>query len=146
MAVVTGTLSDFQLDALAPYSPQVVFTPSGVATSLSRLLATRPVTVVPDATGFFSVDLVPSTTLVPDAWYDVTIRWLEADGGYAATDHVGWRLDVPPAGGTISDLFRVNAGRADVWIGPTEPVDAQPTGSLWINTSVRPPALYKMEP
>ena len=42
-APVTGTLTDFGLDALAAYSPEIVFTPSGPGVDGSGLLASRPI-------------------------------------------------------------------------------------------------------
>ena len=136
MPTVTGNLSDFGLQSLAAYSPEVRFVPSSVAVEGPRLLATRPVVATPDARGFFAVTLASNEAMTPATWYELQIVWLEpGDGsGYAAADFPDLRLHVPITGGAIANLLRVPATNALlVAFQPTEP-DPWPVGLTWVNS------------
>lgn len=132
MALVTGKLTDFGLAALAPFKPEIVFTPNGNAISPTSLLSTKPVVAVPAANGTFSVQLAPTVDVHPATWYRVSVRWLEPDSfgsGYAGMDFPDWKLFVPLEGGTLTRLLELPANPAQVWVGVDPPTN--PTPGLW---------------
>lgn len=140
MAVIVGTLRDFAADLIGE-QPQLVFTASAPATSGSYLLATKPVICTPDADGDFTVNLQPTTSLTPyDVYYTMSIRWLDADGGYETRDYPSWHLYVPdvstnPTGPSwISGLINQPVNPAWVWVSDTEPPD-HVLGTWWLMPS-----------
>lgn len=141
MPLVTGTLHDFNLQPLAGFRPQIVFTPSGAAVHNPRLFVTKPVTVVPSAAGTFSVELAATTVLRPEVWYSVSVRWLDPLGGYMPGDEIGWKVTVPPDGGNIADLAETEPTSQQTWIGPYPPPGGRTAYMWWIDTSSTPPVL-----
>jgi len=136
MALVTGTLKDFGLAPLSTYQPLISFTPSSAALQGGLLLATRPVAVVPSASGAFSADLQPTDGLMPATWYSIRIQWLDSDGGYAAVDFVEWKLFVPQEGGQIGDLVAAPVNPALVYTSLTPPeVGGIPSGTWWLESN-----------
>jgi len=140
MPLVTGTLTDFGLKPLADQQPQLVFTPQEASTKNGRLLATAPVLVTPQPSGYFEVDLVATAGLVPETWYELTILWLTPGGGF---DHPRWRITVPAAGGQIGTLLSAPAGSGAVFIGSSPPpMPSQYT--WWIDPTTLPlPTLHE---
>lgn len=132
MALVTGTLRNFGIESLAPYSPQIVFTPSGNAVLGDYLLATDPIVVTPQVSGVFEVNLAPTVDIRPDCWYTIAIQWLDAGGNYIRKDFPDWKLRVPSIGGTVTALLAVPANPAQVWVGETPPPNPVP-GTWWLN-------------
>lgn len=134
MATVTGTLNDFNLQSLASYSPRVVFTASEPAASPARLFSTKPIMVTPNASGGFTVELQPTTQLVPEGvFYRIRIEWLDSTGGFVGVDFVDWPLLVPDTGGSIQDLLDVAPGTSLVWVGLVPPPEDPPkAGRLWL--------------
>jgi hypothetical protein len=142
MSLVTGTLTDFGLQPLAGLQPQIVFKASAPATKNGRLLATRPTVVVPQSSGYFTVDLISTDGTTPQIWYEVSIRWLDLNGGYISVDFLQWKLNVPIDGGTIGELLDAPANSGQVWFGP-EPPDVPSTYTGWVKTDVNPPTYYE---
>ena len=129
MPLVTGTLTDFGLQPLTGAQPELIFTPQEPATKNGRLLATRPIVVTPQPSGYFEVDLISTVGVVPATWYEVTIRWVDPASGF---DHVRWRLTVPDGGGQIGTLLAAPAGPGTFYAGRERPpVD----GKIWLDTS-----------
>lgn len=129
MPTVTGTLSDFGLAALAPYSPELVFTPSNPAVNATNILGTRPIRVTPTATGTFTVVLASTDDMRPATWYTISAQWLDPNGGYVGKDFADWQLRVPVAGGALVDLLGIPANPAQAWVDEIAP--ANPTPGLW---------------
>ena len=104
MATIYGDLFDFGMQSLAPFRPILRFTPSGPGLKGSKLFAARPVEVEVSPSGAFAVLLEPTYGVVPEAWYTVSIEYLNPGGRYTSYDILGYRLRVPAPGGTIGDL------------------------------------------
>lgn len=140
MALVTGVLADFGRGALTNYAPEVWFTPSGNAVKSPNVLyATRTIKVTPaPSTGAFTADLEVNELLNPATWYEITIAWLDGDGGYVAKDFLDWQLVVPGVGGSISDLISVPSNPARVWTSLTPPPNPTP-GTWWFETDPNDP-------
>jgi len=137
MAIVTGTLTDFSLDPLTPYMPLIVFKPSTAAVGVT-LMSARPIKVLPNSSGEFSVDLEPTDGLISGngkpVFYRITLEWLNPDGGYIGKDFPDWELYVPAAGGDFAGLVNGPVMSGLVWIGPTAPTNPDLyTG--WIDTT-----------
>jgi hypothetical protein len=139
MAIVTGTLTDFNLQSLYSASARLVFTASDPGILPGRLLSTRPIVVIPSASGAFEVDLRPTDAIMPLVWYQVRIDWLDSDGGYVGTDFVPWPLFVPSEGGAIGDLLSMPSNPGMVWEGPTPPDNPTP-GTWWLQVNPNDPA------
>lgn len=133
MAIVTGTLNDFGLDALTAYSPEIAFIPSGPAVNAVKLLATRTVMASPGSDGSFTVDLAPTDNLRPERWYTIRIQWLDASGGYVGADFPDWRLYVPTAGGILADLIAAPWNPALVWVGADAPTGIPTVNTFWLD-------------
>lgn len=140
MTAIVGNLRDFAAD-LIDAQPQIIFTASQPATTGTYLLATKPVVVTPDIDGNFEAQLQATTSLTPwDTYYTVSVRWLEADGGYQAQDFPAWRIYVPdvtsnPAGPYwLSGLIDQPVNPAWVWVSDTEPPNPV-LGSWWMRPS-----------
>jgi hypothetical protein len=131
MALVTGTLSNFQLGSIAAFSPTITFTPSGPAVLTPYLLATKPITVVPETDGTFSLDLFENIGH-PATWYTIRVEWLNGAGVPTGVDFIDWKLLVPPGGGALGDLIAVPSNPAMVWTSETPPTDPTP-GTWWFN-------------
>lgn len=134
MATVTGTLTNFGLAALVGFSPRIIFAPNTVAVSPDRIMAKQPIVVPVGPSGNFSVELAATVNLRPEAWYDISIEYLNPDGGYSSLDFAEFKLRVPTAGGDIPDLLDIPAVPAQVWVDVNPPTSPTP-GTLWLNPS-----------
>lgn len=134
---ISGTLADFGLDALAPLFPRLVFRAKGPAVSGPHVLGTRRVEVIPDATGAWSVDLVPSVQTTPPTTYTLRIEWLINPGIDDAREglDVLEGIVVPLADAQIGDITSIPVDR--FWAGDNPPVNPQP-GLWWLDTSAYP--------
>lgn len=131
MAVITGTLLDFSLDALAPYSPRLIFTGSQPATAGGKLLSTRPFMVRVEADGSFSVDVQPNDVTYPATYYTVRVEWLDADDGFIGVDLWDFPIYVPSSGGNIGDLMQTTANPQLAWVGVNPPSGVLPVATVW---------------
>lgn len=138
MAKIYGTLLDFSLDALAPFSPRLIFAGSQPATSGERLHSTKSFMVAVAADGSFSVDVQPTDNLIPAAYYTVRVEWLDSDGGFVGVDFPDWRITVPASGGAIGDLLGSPVEPSLAWINlsaPRNPV----RGTWWLKANPADP-------
>lgn len=134
MALVTGTLSDFNLASLASLNVRMVFTPSGTGLSSSRIMAPRPISVVPNPSGSFSVELAPTVSLTPACWYELRIEWAEPGGGYSAADFPDFRIVVTVEGGPLINMIDVPVTNAYMVAWQETAPDPWPVGLTWVNT------------
>lgn len=132
MALVTGTLTDFNLGSLAALNVRMIFTPSGTGLDGSRVFAARPTTVTPAASGAFSVDLQPTVTMTPARWYTLRIEWAEPGGGYTAADFPDFRIGVPVEGGVLAELVNAPITNAYMTAWQENQPDPWPIGLTWI--------------
>ena len=121
MAIVTGTLTDFQGVPRPTLSPRVVFTPDGLATRGAGVFFSLPISIIPNTDGTFSVGLVDTETLAPaDIFYRMKIEWLDAAGNFIGFDEMPGELRVPAAGGVLGDLTTMPRSALEVWVGETD--------------------------
>lgn len=131
MAKIFGTLLDFSLDALAPYSPRLVFTPSQPSTTSGTLLSAKPFRVGVDPDGHFEVDVQPTDVTSPESFYTVRVEWLDTDGGFIGVDLWDFPIYVPSTGGAIGDLMRATANPQLAWVGVNPPSGVLPVATVW---------------
>jgi len=132
MPTVTGTLRDFKLDTLNSLSPRVIFTASEAAVTSNAILSTRPIVVIPNAAGGFTVELQSTDSVQPLVFYRIRVEWLESDDGYVGVDLLDWPLYVPAEGGSIGDLLGTPSNPMQVWIGLTPPPSPVTPGTWWL--------------
>lgn len=105
MPNVTGKLTDISGGHLDGKIPEIHFTLNAPNAKAGVMLPTEPRTVQPDSNGTFTVNLESTVDMMDDAWYTVSIQWLDAAGNYVKADFPDWELQVPSGGGSFSDLF-----------------------------------------
>jgi hypothetical protein len=65
--------------------------------------------------------------MIDDAWYTVSIQWLDAAGNYVKADFPDWYLQVPTAGGIFSSLFgKPPKNQRMVYVSLTPPTNPRP--------------------
>lgn len=133
MATVTGTLTDFGLQALTPYAPTLVLIPAKPAVSADGgVLATRPLRVTPAADGSFTFNpVVASVDTSPETMYALRIEWLDSASNYTGMDLLSG-LVVPLGLSQINDLSGIPVSRW--WVGP-EPPDDPEAHTWWLDTT-----------
>jgi hypothetical protein len=104
-APVTLTLSDVVGGHLVGKYPEIIFTLNKANSKAGKMHPTEPAVVSPPDSGVATVNLETTTDMMDDAWYTVAIRWLDAAGNYVKVDYPDWAIQVPPGGGSFSDLF-----------------------------------------
>lgn len=115
MALLTFSARTYGLTAFPPGEKlKVGFFPSGAGFTTVSAFPQRPVWVEPDATGFVSVDLAPTTELRPEVWYEVRFEWFNWDpqkNEWVTVERstIDGRLRLPPTGGTLGDLLDADA-------------------------------------
>ncbi|XAZ30681.1 hypothetical protein AAHB34_16170 [Paenarthrobacter ureafaciens] len=105
MPNVTGNLTEIGGGHLGGKAPEIHFTLNAPNAKAGVMLPTEKLTVTPDANGAFTANLQSTVDMNDDAWYTVSIQWLDAAGNYVKADFPDWNLQVPTGGGTFSDLF-----------------------------------------
>lgn len=135
-------------------APNVQGTSSG-GTAAGTIHPTAERKVTPGSDGSFSVDLVLTTTMLSDAWYEVGIVWNENEG--PLWDYPNWQIRVgsggnisdkvyfrPPGGGggPLANLTLVllslteppNLARGQLWwkVNPNDPADPANTGKIYV--------------
>lgn len=132
MAIYTGKLLDFGLDALTPFMPRMVFTADQPAFSGSTVLVTRRVEATIAADGTFSVELVPSVNTTPNVTYTMRVEWLDPAGGYIGMDLFSG-LVAALGGGPIAEMGGIPITR--FWVGPPPgPTNPEPD-TWWLDTT-----------
>jgi hypothetical protein len=132
MPNVTGNLTDIGGGHLVGKIPEIHFTLNAPNSKTGVMLPTEPVTVQPASDGTFTAPLQSTTDMLDDAWYTVSIQWLDAGGNYVKADFPDWALQVPTAGGVFSNLFgKPPANQRMVYVSLTAPTDPKPF-TLWL--------------
>lgn len=132
MPNVTGTLTDIGGGHLVGKQPQIVFELNRPNTKSGVVIPTEPAKVTPGTDGTFSVNLSSTTDMQDDAWYSVSMVWLDPAGNYVKADFPDWALQVPTSGGSFTDLFgRPPANQRMVYVSLTAPPDPRPF-TLWL--------------
>lgn len=142
MANVVGDISTW---GLTPFPGEerllVRFSPSSSAVGVGLVFPDRDVTIEPGADGAFTVNLAPTTEVLPDAWYAVRFEWFEKHPIKDEWKLRGWselpgKLRVPPEGGDLSTLFETSEGRGrtvPLWFGFGPPPAWLPSGGVYFD-------------
>lgn len=131
-ASVPGNLTDVGGGHLVGKIPEIHFTLNRPNSKSGKIHPTEPVTVQPASDGSFTAVLETTTDMLDDAWYTVSIQWLDAGGNYVKADFPDWELQVPVGGGTFTDLFgRPPSNQRMVYVSLTAPSDPRPF-TLWL--------------
>ncbi|UOD80362.1 hypothetical protein [Paenarthrobacter ureafaciens] len=121
---VTGNLREASGEHLVGKIPEIHFTLNAPNAKAGVMLPTEPVTVQPAADGSFTANLESTIDMLDDAWYTLSIQWLDAAGNYVKADFPDWQLHVPTGGGSFSDLFgRPPKNTAMVYVSLSAPSD-----------------------
>lgn len=104
-ASVPGNLTDVGGGHLVGKIPEIHFTLNRPNSKSGKIHPTEPVTVQPASDGSFTAVLESTTDMMDDAWYTVSIQWLDGAGNYVKADFPDWALQVPTGGGSFTDLF-----------------------------------------
>jgi hypothetical protein len=109
---IAGTLADFGLNSMSGKSPVLEFIPSGPAFAGGGfVLPPEKVRVTPAGDGSFTVELTITEGLVPDAWYELQVRW---SGNKGFTRFPG-KLRVPLTGTTFARMLQTSQASA-YWV------------------------------
>lgn len=142
MPEVTGNLRDITNGSLDSREGTVIFTLSstglvvgngGIRPDNSREVEPNP------ETGEFSINLVQTTNMVNDAWYNVSVRWL--GDAAALTGYLDLKVRVPASGGRLDELIDPFAqagpnGRV-IWVSQSPPPKPKPW-MLWLQQEPGP--------
>lgn len=140
MPNVTGTLTDVGGGHLVGKYPEIHFTLNGPNTKDGVMLPTQPLTVQPAADGSFTAPLQSTVDMHDDAWYTVSIQWLDSAGNYVKADFPDWNLEVPSGGGSFSDLFgRPPKNTAMIYVSLSAPADPR-RWTFWLKDDPTNPA------
>lgn len=132
MPNVTGNLTDVGGGHLVGKIPEIHFTLNAPNAKAGVMLPTEPVTVQPATDGSFTAPLQSTVDMLDDAWYTVSIQWLDAGGNYVKADFPDWALQVPSGGGSFSDLFgRPPQNTAMIYVSLEAPAELRPW-SFWL--------------
>ncbi|WP_190263684.1 hypothetical protein [Glutamicibacter nicotianae] len=152
MALVTGNLKDITGGLLATREGIVQFTlnQGNIRVNGDNVIPDNTRGATPDAaTGEFSINLEPTDQMALDAWYTVSVLWLQQDdGGFkkpaALASYVDMKIRVPSSGGSIGQLIDPNAGSGGggannriVWVSQTAPSNPRPF-MLWLQQEPGP--------
>ncbi|MBT2474243.1 hypothetical protein J7E68_06535 [Microbacterium sp. ISL-103] len=108
MATITGLYTDVGLRPLNGRAPRLRFKlEGGPALSLigGRVLSQAPVTVEPDARGYFSVDLIGNDQIQGKSTYRLIADYLGENGSLAESIDVMSGFVVTGVGGAITDMI-----------------------------------------
>lgn len=135
MPAVTGNLTDVGGGHLVGKVPEIHFFLNAPNTKAGVVLPTEKLTVQPATDGSFTANLQATTDMLDDAWYTVSIQWLDSAGNYVKADFPDWKLQVPTSGGVFSNLFGKppQNGRM-VYVSLTAPDKPQPY-ALWLQAN-----------
>lgn len=132
MPNVTGNLTDVGGGHLVGKIPEIHFTLNAPNSKAGVMLPTEPVTVQPASDGSFTAALQSTTDMLDDAWYTLSIQWLDSAGNYVKADFPDWALQVPTNGGIFSDLFgKPPKNTRMVYVSLVAPADPRPF-TMWL--------------
>lgn len=149
MATVTGNLKDITGGLLATREGVVQFTlnQGNIRVNGDNVIPDNTREAIPDpTTGEFSINLEPTDQMALDAWYTVSILWLQqSDSGHqkpaALTSYVDLKIRVPSSGGSIGQLLGGGGGgnpnNRIVWVSQTAPSNPSPF-MLWLKQEPGP--------
>lgn len=105
MPAVTGTLEDIGATSMASLNARVILYPDEVSTKGTVVMPTKEIVAVVGSGGAFSFTNVrASLENNPFTPYSLAIEWQDTAGNYTRTDFPGWKIVVPPAGGTLASM------------------------------------------
>ncbi|QRQ79091.1 hypothetical protein [Glutamicibacter protophormiae] len=146
MAEVTGNLKDITGGLMDSREGVVCFTlnAGNIRVSNDNVIPDNTREAVPNASGEFSINLEPTDQMVMDAWYTISVLWIQQpDGGHrkpaAMTSYLDLKIRVPSSGGPIGELWDLSAGAGGkpgpnnrvVWVSQTPPSKPRPF-MLWL--------------
>lgn len=140
MPNVTGNLTDVGGGHLVGKYPEIHFTLNAPNAKAGVMLPTQPLTVAPAADGSFTAPLQSTVDMHDDAWYNVSIQWLDSGGNYVRADFPDWNLQVPTGGGSFSDLFgRPPKNTAMIYVSLVAPTNPR-KWTYWLESDPADPA------
>lgn len=132
MATLTGNVLTWGL-ASYPADRKLLlrFVPSSAAVTVNTIMPLREEQVQPAADGAFTVEIAPTTDLVPDVWYEIHAEWFYqhevGKWSYVDGSRIPGKLRVPVDGGNVATLLERQAvpGSIVVASGPPAPGDSR---------------------
>ena len=155
MATVTGNLKDITGGLFNNRQGVVCFTLNrgNIRVGADNVVPDNTREVIPNEdTGEFSINLEPTTEMALDAWYTISVLWLQqSDSGTrqpaALASYLDLKIRVPSSGGSIGDLYDLTAGGGGgggsnpngrvVWVSQTPPSNPRPW-MLWLEQEPGP--------
>ncbi|UTT40260.1 hypothetical protein NMP99_03105 [Glutamicibacter mishrai] len=153
MATVTGNLKDITGGTFGSREGVIQFTlnAGNIRVGSGNVIPDNTREVVPDFdTGAFSINLEPTDAMALDAWYTVSVLWLQqSDSGIrepaALASYVDLKIRVPSSGGQIGDLWESGSGNGGspgpnsrvVWVSQTAPANPN-RFMLWLEQEPGP--------
>lgn len=152
MATVTGNLKDITGGLLDSREGIIQFTlnQGNIRIGGDNVVPDNTRGVVPDSTtGEFSINLEPTDQMALDAWYSISVLWLQQDdGGFkkpaALASYLNLKIRVPSSGGSIGQLIDLSAGggvsnpnNRIVWVSQEPPSNPRPW-TLWLEQEPGP--------
>jgi len=152
VATVTGNLKDITGGLMDSREGIVQFTlnQGNIRVSSGNVIPDNTRGTKPEADGSFSINLEPTDQMALDAWYTVSVLWLQQDdSGFkkpaALASYLNLKIRVPSSGGSIGQLYDPNAGGGGgsnpnnriVWVSQTAPSNPRPW-MLWLKQEPGP--------
>ena len=153
MATVTGNLKDITGGLFNTRQGVICFTLNrgNIRVGAGNVVPDNTREAVPDEnTGEFSINLEPTDQMALDAWYTISVLWLQqsATGSRqpaALASYLDLKIRVPSSGGSIGDLYDPTAGGGGganpngrvVWVSQTPPPNPWPW-MLWLEQEPGP--------
>ncbi|WP_411732195.1 hypothetical protein [Paeniglutamicibacter sp.] len=136
-------------ESMAAYVAEIVFRLNGpnvtaAGIDAGSVYSTKEVRATPDGAGAFSKNLIATSGMHFEAWYEVGLVWNE---GEAPFWDFGIKIQVPAGGPhNIADLIKAGVGAAGnqllVWVSEIEPTSPA-KGQWWFKPSTND--LYRWE-
>lgn len=144
MATVTANVRTWGFDAF-PASERLLvwFDPSSAGMAGTAVFPERRVSVEPAPDGSVSVQLTPTTDVIPDVWFTVRFEWFDKHPISGQWNHKGWstlpgKLRVPPSGGALADLMDTPPPPGAILHGHGDPPTAITNVTYWDIAGERP--------
>lgn len=155
MASVTGNLHDITGGLLDSREGVICFTlnAANIRVPSDGVIPDNTREAIPDpTTGDFQINLEPTDQMALDAWYTISVLWLQqSDSGHrkpaALSSYLDLKIRVPSSGGAIGSLWDPTAGGGGggganpnnrvVWVSQTPPSKPRPW-MLWLKQEPGP--------
>lgn len=146
MPAVTGNLKDIIGSSMDGREGVLIFTlnAANVVVGNGGVRPDTPYEVTPSSSGDFTVNLEATTGMFMDAWYTVSVRWLQGANGpqgraAALESFLDLQVRVPSGGGRIDQLLSQGHGPGGapgpngrvVWVSQSPPSKPRPW-QLWL--------------